>query len=108
VFNTLVFMSGITAAIPYGFSAAAQIKWRIFDHRELHTPRFARDVGVAVVALVFSVLFVVYSRNTGTGSLWKEYLPFVFAAGAFVLGIPVYRRQRDRMSPPPPVPAWRP
>ena len=28
VFNTLVFMSGITAAIPYGFSALAQIKWR--------------------------------------------------------------------------------
>src|SRR6185312_12755082 len=91
VFNTLVFMSGITAAIPYGFLAAAQIKWRIVDHRELHTPRFARDVGVAVVALVFSILFIVYSRNTGTGSLWKEYLPFVFAAGAFVLGIPVYR-----------------
>jgi basic amino acid/polyamine antiporter, APA family len=108
VFNTLVFMSGITAAIPYGFSAAAQIKWRLQDHRELHTPRFVRDVGVAVVALVFSILFIVYSRNTGTGALWKEYLPFIFAAGAFVLGIPVYRRQRDRMTAPPAVPAWRP
>jgi APA family basic amino acid/polyamine antiporter len=107
VFNTLVFMSGITAAIPYGFSAAAQIKWRVVDHRELHTPRFVRDVAVAVIALVFSVLFIVYSRNTGTGSLLKEYLPFIFAAGAFLLGLPVYRRQRDRMTTPPPVPAWR-
>src|SRR4051794_82492 len=63
VFNTLVFMSGITAAIPYGFSAIAQIKWRVQDNRQLHTPRFARDVGVAVVSLVFSVLFIWYSRN---------------------------------------------
>ena len=29
VFNTLVYMSGITAAIPYAFSALAQIKWRL-------------------------------------------------------------------------------
>ena len=49
MFNTLVFMSGITAAIPYGFSALAQIKWRMEDHRELHTPRFVRDVVIAVV-----------------------------------------------------------
>ena len=107
VFNTLVFMSGITAAIPYGFSAAAQIKWRLVDGREFHTPRVVRDVVVAAVAIVFSVLFIVYSRNTGN-SWWKEYLPFIFAAGAFLLGLPVYRHQRDRMAAPPPVPAWRP
>src|SRR6266550_33286 len=29
VFTTLVLMTGITSAIPYGFSALAQIKWRI-------------------------------------------------------------------------------
>src|SRR5918994_1839599 len=58
VFNTLVYMSGITAAIPYAFSALAQIKWRLIDHRELHTPRFVRDVGIAVVGLAFSVLFI--------------------------------------------------
>src|SRR3954471_11942740 len=65
VFNTLVYMSGITAAIPYAFSALAQIKWRLIDPGELQTPRFVRDVGIAVVGLVFSVLFIVYSRNTG-------------------------------------------
>jgi basic amino acid/polyamine antiporter, APA family len=107
VFNTLVFMSGITAAIPYAFSALAQIKWRVLDHRELHTPRFVRDVGVAVVGLAFSVLFILYSRNTG-GSLWQEYLPFIFAGGAFLAGIPIYLKHRTSMSEPPAVPAWRP
>src|SRR3954452_11629542 len=108
VFNTLVFMSGITAAIPYGFSALAQIKWRMVDHRQLHTPRFVRDVGIAVVGLVFSVLFIWYSRNTGEERLWKEYLPFIFAGGAFLAGIPIYLKRRTSMSEPSAVPAWRP
>jgi APA family basic amino acid/polyamine antiporter len=108
VFNTLVYMSGITAAIPYAFSALAQIKWRLVDHRELLTPRFVRDVGIAVVGLVFSVLFIWYSRNTGEDTFIKEYLPFIFAGGAFLAGIPIYLKHRTSMSEPTPVPAWRP
>jgi APA family basic amino acid/polyamine antiporter len=108
VFNTLVFMTGITAAIPYGFSALAQIKWRIKDGRELHTPRVARDVTVSVVAVVFSVLFIWYSRNTGEEETWKVWLPFIFSGVAFALGIPVYARQRTRMTEPEPVPPYRP
>lgn len=108
VFNTLVYMSGITAAIPYAFSAAAQIKWRLVDHREFHTPRFARDVGIAGIGLVFSILFVVYSRNTGEEAVWRQYLPFIFAGIAFLAGIPIYLRHRASMGPPPAVPAWRP
>jgi APA family basic amino acid/polyamine antiporter len=108
VFNTLVYMSGITAAIPYAFSALAQIKWRLVDHRELQTPRFVRDVGIAVVGLVFSVLFIWYSRNTGEDTFIKEYLPFIFAGGAFLAGIPIYLKHRTSMSEPTPVPTWRP
>jgi APA family basic amino acid/polyamine antiporter len=108
VFNTLVYMSGITAAIPYAFSALAQIKWRLVDHRELHTPRFVRDVGIAVVGLVFSVLFILYSRNTGEDTVFRQYLPFVFAGIAFLAGIPIYLKHRTSMAAPPAVPAWRP
>ena len=89
VFTTLVLMTGITAAIPYAFSALAQIKWRLADHRDLETPRFVRDMVVAVVSLVFSVLFIWYSRNTGH-SFWVYWAPFLLAGGAFLLGIPVY------------------
>ena len=63
IFNILVFMSGITAAIPYAFSALAHIKSRVQANREIHSPRFARDVTVAVVATVLSVLYVVWLRN---------------------------------------------
>jgi len=105
VFTTLVLMTGITAAIPYAFSALAQIKWRLVDHRELQTPRFVRDMIVAVVALIFSILFIVYSRNTGH-SFWVYWAPFFMAAGAIVLGIPVYRMQKSKMTTPDPVPRY--
>src|SRR5690349_7545548 len=106
VFTTLVLMTGITAAIPYAFSALAQIKWRVADHRAMEGTRFARDVVVAVVSLVFSVLFIWYSRNTGHG-FWVYWAPFLLAGGALLLGIPVYRSQRDKMSEPGPTPPYR-
>src|SRR5512132_261698 len=106
VFTTLVLMTGITAAIPYGFSALAQLKWRLADHRTMQTPRFVRDVVVAALALVFSILFIWYSRNTGN-SFWVYWAPFLLAAGALLLGIPVYLAQRSHLTPAPPVPPYR-
>jgi APA family basic amino acid/polyamine antiporter len=106
VFTTLVLMTGITAAIPYAFSALAQIKWRWADHQQLQTPRFVRDLIVAVTSLVFSILFIWYSRNTGNS--WLVYwAPFLLAGGAMLLGIPVYRSQHHRMTTPEPVPPYR-
>ncbi len=61
---------------------------------------------VAVVSLVFSVLFIWYSRNTGH-SFWVYWAPFLLAGGALLLGIPVYRSQRGKMSEPEPVPEYR-
>jgi len=106
VFTTLILMTGITAAIPYGFSALAQLKWRWIDHQEMQTPRFARDMIVAALALVFSILFIWYSRNTGH-SAWAYWAPYLLAAVALLLGIPVYLAQRHRMSQPEPVPPCR-
>jgi APA family basic amino acid/polyamine antiporter len=106
VFTTLVLMTGITSAIPYGFSALAQIKWRIVDRRAMHGRRFARDVSVAVVALVFSILFIYYSRNTGASG-FQYWAPFVLAGVALLLGIPVYFAQRGKITPPEAVPEYR-
>src|SRR6516165_7221915 len=106
VFTTLVLMTGITAAIPYGFSALAQIKWRLMDRRQLHAAHFARDMIVAGLSLVFSVLFIWYSRNVGN-SFWVYWAPFLLAGGALLLGIPVYGAQRGKMTEPAQVPPYR-
>jgi APA family basic amino acid/polyamine antiporter len=106
VFTTLVLMTGITAAIPYAFSALAQMKWRWIDHRDTDTPRFVRDMVVAVLSLVFSILFIWYSRNTGH-SWFVYWAPFILAGAALLLGVPVYLTQRSRMTQPDQVPAFR-
>ena len=107
VFNTLVFMSGITAAIPYGFSALAQIKWRRpgqpgAAHAEVRARRRGRGRRPGLLDPVH-----LCTRATPVESLWEEYLPFVFAGVAFLLGIPVYLAQRTRMTEPPAVPPYR-
>jgi len=106
VFTTLILMTGITVAIPYGFSALAQIKWRIVDRQAMHGQRFARDMIVAVVALIFSILFIYYSRNTGH-SPFVYWAPFLLAGVSLLLGIPVYAAQRNKMTEPGSVPQYR-
>jgi APA family basic amino acid/polyamine antiporter len=106
VFTTLILMTGITVAIPYGFSALAQIKWRIVDRRAMHGARFARDMIVAVLSLVFSILFIWYSRNTGH-PFFTYWAPFFLAGGALLLGIPAYFAQRNKMTQPQAVPEYR-
>lgn len=97
VFTTLVLMTGITAAIPYAASALAEIKWRLRDHRGGVTQHFALDMVVAIVALVMSVAFVWYSRNSGD-SWYVVWGPFLMSAGAAVVGVPIYLRQRAAMA----------
>ena len=97
-------MRGITAAIPYGFSALAQIRWRLADRRAMVTTRFVRDAVVAVISLAFSIAFIWYSRNTGAENPFTYWAPFILAGVALVIGIPVYMAQRRRMTPPEAVP----
>lgn len=106
MFTTLILMTGITSAIPYAFSALAQLKWRWIDHEKGETPRLVRDLIVAGLSLVVSILFIYYSRNTGN-SWFVYWAPFLMAGGALVLGIPVYRRQRGYMTEPGEMPPYR-
>jgi basic amino acid/polyamine antiporter, APA family len=55
---------------------------------------------------VLSVLFVVYSRNTGH-PFFTYWAPFFLAGAAPVLGIPVYIAQRKKMTEPQAVPEYR-
>jgi APA family basic amino acid/polyamine antiporter len=106
VFTTLVLMTGITSAIPYAFSALAQIVWRWKDHQQGLTTRFYFDLIVATVALLLSLAFIYYSRNTGS-SWYVVWGPFLMAGGAALAGIPVYLSMRGSMTRPEPVPDYR-
>jgi basic amino acid/polyamine antiporter, APA family len=106
VFTTLVLMTGITAAIPYAFSALAQLGWRWRDDRTVHVPRLVRDLTVATLSLIFSVLFIWYSRNTAEDAWYLVWGPFLMAGAAFGLGIPVYLKMRTRMTNPGSVPPY--
>ena len=79
VFTTLVLMTGITAAVPYAFSALAQLKWRWADHQHVHPAGSWFDLTVAAVALFFSILFIYYSRNTGE-TWYVVWGPFLMSA----------------------------
>ena len=74
---------------------------RAFVEREAQ-----RDVIVAGLSVVFSVLFIWYSRNTGH-DFWVYWAPFFMAGGALLLGIPVYRSMHGKMTEPDPVPPYR-
>ena len=97
--------SGNRPSLAAARGISAQIKWRRADQQLHKTPRFLRDMIVAILALVFSILFIVYSRNTGH-SVLVIWAPFILAAGAFALGIPVYNKHRTHMTEPAPVPPY--
>ena len=105
VFTTLVLMTGITAAVPFGFSALAQIVWRLRDGEGGNRAAFVRDITVAVVSLVASMAFIYYSRNSGSNG-YVTWGPFLMTGGAFLIGIPVYLAQRAHMTTPLTVPAY--
>ncbi|MFE3204797.1 amino acid permease [Embleya sp. NPDC059237] len=87
VFTSIVLLSVLTAAIPYLFSAAAQLYWLLTHARQGSRGRFVRDVLVAGTALAFS-----YWSIQGSG-----YQTVYYGLFAVLLGIPVYiLLKRDR------------
>lgn len=80
VFTAIVLLSVLTAAIPYLFSAAAQLYWLLTHRRETSRGRLARDLVVSGLALAFS-----YWSIQGSGYQTVHYGLF-----AVLLGVPVY------------------
>jgi basic amino acid/polyamine antiporter, APA family len=80
VFTTIVLLSVLTSVIPYLFSAAAQVYWLTTEGRPVSTRRFARDLGIAGIALVFS-----FWTLAGSG-----YQAVYYGAFCVFLAVPVY------------------
>jgi APA family basic amino acid/polyamine antiporter len=90
VFLTLVFLTGVTAAIPYFFSALAQLYWLFTDHDRPKGARLARDLTVSVLAMLFSVWFVY-----GSGAEATYWAFLMLLVGFVVYAVMMVRRARE-------------
>lgn len=53
---TLVLVSAVATMVSYAFSAAAEIKWLLLDHGKVPIAHLARQMTIAVLALLFTML----------------------------------------------------
>ncbi|MFI6519594.1 amino acid permease [Spirillospora sp. NPDC050679] len=79
-FNTILLFASFTTAIPYFFSAAAQIFWLVTGGRQVHKARVAKDMTMAVLALLFAFAIV---YGSGEQAVMLGIL-------AMLIGVPVY------------------
>ena len=80
VFEYLVYLSVVTVAIPYFFSACAQFAYLVSRRRRVHGPVLVRDLAISVAGLLFS-LWVTFASGYQA----------VYQAMVLVLvGIPLY------------------
>ncbi|MFC6886306.1 MULTISPECIES: APC family permease [Actinomadura] len=79
-FNTILLFASFTTAIPYFFSAAAQLYWLVTGGRGVDRGRMARDLAMAVAALLFAFAIVYGSGEEAV----------MLGVLAMLVGVPVY------------------
>ncbi len=90
VFTYLVYLSVVTVAIPYFFSACAQLAYLVSRRRTVQGWRLTRDLAVSVTSLLFS-LWVTFA--SGYQSVYQAML-------LILVGIPLYaflKARRERL-----------
>lgn len=96
VFNYLVYLSVVTVAIPYFFSACAQLAFLVSRRRKVQGWALARDLTVASLGGLFS-LWVTFAQ--GYQAVYQAFL-------LLLVGLPLYgflkaRRERLGLAPEP-------
>ena len=96
VFTYLVYLSVVTVAIPYFFSACAQLSYLVSRRRKVQGWNLARDLAITVTSVLFS-LWVTFASG---------YQAVYQAMVLFLVGIPLYaflkaRRERLGLVPEP-------
>jgi len=90
VFEYLVYLSVVTVAIPYFFSASAQFAFLVSRRRKVQGAAFVRDLAIAITGLLFS-LWVTFASGYQA----------VYQAMVLVLvGLPLYgflKARKERM-----------
>ncbi|MCU0292645.1 MAG: amino acid permease [Thermoanaerobaculaceae bacterium] len=90
VFEVVILLAGLSAAVPYLLSALALMKWSGDRGARSATANWRLDGAIATVAAAFSVL-IVYGALAAPGTRAKL---LVFAAAAWVIGIVIYLSMR--------------
>jgi len=79
-FNTILYFASFTTAIPYFFSAAAQLFWLVTGGREINKKRMAIDLTMAGLATLFAFAIV---YGSGEQAVMLGIL-------VMLIGVPVY------------------
>ncbi|MEO5878033.1 MAG: amino acid permease [Streptosporangiaceae bacterium] len=91
-FNTILLLASFTTALPYFFSAAAQLFWLATGGRQVNAGRMIRDVSITGLALVFGA-WIVYGAGADAA---------LYGMLMMLVGIPVYiwvKAQRGEYGP---------
>ena len=94
MFNTLILITGITSALPYFLTAMASMYLLLARGQRPHPAALARDLGVTLVAAIFSIWCIV-----GSGILPVIYAAILIAVGYVVYGLDRKKRRRTQMAP---------
>ncbi len=93
VLNTLVLLTGVTAAVPYFFSACAQIYYLMTEGKAANPKTFTKDMVIAILALLFSFWFVFGSGEQAT------FYAYLLILGGYVVLMGLYIKRRRSGQP---------
>ncbi|MFN8052641.1 MAG: amino acid permease [Acidimicrobiales bacterium] len=96
VFTYLVYLSVVTVAIPYFFSACAQLAYLVSRRRKVQGWRLVRDISISAASMLFALWVTMAS---GYQAVYQTVL-------LLAIGLPIYaflkaRRERDGLVPEP-------
>lgn len=94
VFNLMILLAGLTAAVPYLFSALALIKWSFKPEDRTPGANWRFDGVVAIVGMLFSAL-IIYGSFTDSSTAVSL---VILTAIVFVIGLVLYLYMRRRFT----------
>ena len=94
VFNLMILLSGLTAAVPYLFSALALVKWSFKADERTPGANWKFDGAVAIVGMLFSAL-IIYGSFTDPSTAFSL---VILTVVVFLIGLGLYFYMRRRFT----------
>ncbi len=94
VFNLMILLAGLTAAVPYAFSALALVKWSFTAGERTPGANWWFDGVIALVGLLFSAL-IIYGSFTDPSTVGSL---MILSVLVFVLGLALYFYMRRKFT----------